>query len=78
MKYAILALTGLILSGCGGPGTLKGSRDNGAFGFNTWTDPESGCVYIVWREWEVLRDRDYGGMTAQLRADGKPNCPEVK
>lgn len=64
-KIAVIAAA-LALLGCA-PSLPKGDQ------MTTWTDPDTGCVYIV-------VDRGIGNtatysMTIRFRADGQADCP---
>lgn len=65
MKSSALLL-GLLLAGC----TIESPDDNDT---DKWTDPETGCVYIVVDK-GLGQGRVYG-ITIRFRADGKADCP---
>ena len=66
MKHAIGLMALVMLAGCS---DIQPVKDSTLLSLNEWTDPSTGCVYYVWRQYQM------GGMTAKLRKDGTPECP---
>ncbi|MEG3175827.1 hypothetical protein U1872_06265 [Sphingomonas sp. RB3P16] len=68
MKRVSIAIALLALSGCM-VATAPQSADNTAI----WTDPSTGCRYIVYRD--GLGNTSVGSLSIRFRRDGKPDCP---
>ena len=66
MKHGLATLALGVLAGCSDTRPAEGE---GLIALREWTDPSSGCVYYVWRQYQM------GGITAKLRSDGTPECP---
>ena len=69
MGRVILIAAGLLIAGCGEPSSAVAAYDGTLV--RTWTDPETGCHYLVWSGYQQ------GGITARLRPDGTPFCAPV-
>ena len=63
----------VLCAGCS-LGSPDGENRKNLRGMSEWTDPDSGCKYIIWRERDVVLGSDYGGITPKLKQDGTPDC----
>jgi len=71
MKILIVVAT-IVLAGCS-VGTPPGEERPNRHGMSQWTDPDSGCKYLLWREMRNARDA-YSGIAPKFKADGTPDC----
>jgi hypothetical protein len=64
-RIAALLLTALALPAC----TPKAEPIDGGGGLRSWTDPDTGCAYLIARQYRST------AITPRLDADGLPDCP---
>ena len=68
MSRLIPLVAALALAGCGAdPDTANGDHTA------KWTDPETGCVYLVYEH--GIGNTRIGSLSIRFRADGTADCP---
>lgn len=77
LTFVLICVSAPVLSGCSRVG--EQSQDAGSLPLSAemreWHDPSTGCIYYIYRHgWG---NNATGGMTAKLRADGTPECPNA-